>query len=59
VTREASLGTISPTIFLDLLGFGLVLPHLLGVARAGLGACATRWSGTSRPRGLVPRAAQW
>jgi DHA1 family tetracycline resistance protein-like MFS transporter len=32
--RKASLGTIFLTIFLDLLGFGLVVPYLPGVARA-------------------------
>ena len=31
--RRASLGTIFLTIFLDLLGFGLVVPYLPGVAR--------------------------
>ena len=37
--RRASLGTIVFTVFLDLLGFGLVVPYLPGVAR-GLGASA-------------------
>lgn len=32
--RKASLGTIFFTVFLDLLGFGLVVPYLPGVARA-------------------------
>lgn len=32
--RRASLGTIFFTVFLDLLGFGLVVPYLPGVARA-------------------------
>jgi MFS family permease len=32
--RKASLGTIVLTVFLDLLGFGLVVPYLPGVARA-------------------------
>ena len=32
--RKASLGTIVLTVFLDLLGFGLVIPYLPGVARA-------------------------
>lgn len=32
--RKASLGTIFLTVFLDLLGFGLVVPFLPGVARA-------------------------
>ncbi len=32
--RKASLGTITFTVFLDLLGFGLVIPYLPGVARA-------------------------
>lgn len=32
--RKASLGTIFLTVFLDLLGFGLVVPYLPGVARA-------------------------
>jgi MFS transporter, DHA1 family, tetracycline resistance protein len=31
--RKASLGTIFLTVFLDLLGFGLVVPYLPGVAR--------------------------
>jgi len=31
--RKASLGTIFLTIFLDLLGFGMVIPFLPGVAR--------------------------
>ena len=31
--RKASLGTILLTVFLDLLGFGLVVPYLPGVAR--------------------------
>ena len=31
--RKASLGTIFLTVFLDLLGFGLVIPFLPGVAR--------------------------
>lgn len=31
--RRASLGTIFLTVFLDLLGFGLVVPYLPGVAR--------------------------
>jgi MFS family permease len=31
--RRASLGTIFFTVFLDLLGFGLVVPYLPGVAR--------------------------
>jgi MFS family permease len=31
--RKASLGTIVFTVFLDLLGFGLVVPYLPGVAR--------------------------
>lgn len=31
--RRASLGTILFTVFLDLLGFGLVVPYLPGVAR--------------------------
>src|SRR5687768_3021090 len=31
--RKASLGTIFFTVFLDLLGFGLVVPYLPGVAR--------------------------
>jgi MFS family permease len=35
--RKASLGTIFLTVFLDLLGFGLVVPYLPGVART-LGA---------------------
>lgn len=35
--RRASLGTIFLTVFLDLLGFGLVIPYLPSVAR-GLGA---------------------
>jgi MFS transporter, DHA1 family, tetracycline resistance protein len=34
VIRKASLGTIVFTVFLDLLGFGLVVPYLPGVARA-------------------------
>ncbi|MFO0761355.1 MAG: MFS transporter [Byssovorax sp.] len=34
MTRRASLGTIFFTVFLDLLGFGLVVPYLPGVARA-------------------------
>jgi MFS family permease len=34
VTRKASLGTIFLTVFLDLLGFGLVVPYLPGVARS-------------------------
>jgi MFS family permease len=37
--RKASLGTIFLTVFLDLLGFGLVVPYLPGVAR-NLGASA-------------------
>jgi MFS transporter, DHA1 family, tetracycline resistance protein len=32
--RKASLGTILLTVFLDLLGFGLVVPYLPGIARA-------------------------
>src|SRR6476659_997640 len=32
--RQASLGTLFLTVFLDLLGFGLVVPFLPGVARA-------------------------
>jgi MFS family permease len=32
--RRASLATITLTVFLDLLGFGLVVPYLPGVARA-------------------------
>src|SRR5438477_446863 len=32
--RKASLGTVFLTVFLDLLGFGLVVPFLPGVARA-------------------------
>lgn len=32
--RRASLGTIFLTVFLDLLGFGLVVPYLPGVARS-------------------------
>src|ERR1041385_4246801 len=32
--RAASLGTLFLTVFLDLLGFGLVVPFLPGVARA-------------------------
>ncbi|MCC6555794.1 MAG: MFS transporter [Polyangiaceae bacterium] len=32
--RKASLGTIVLTVFLDLLGFGLVVPFLPGVARS-------------------------
>src|SRR5262245_11876288 len=32
--RKASLGTLFLTVFLDLLGFGLVVPFLPGVARA-------------------------
>lgn len=32
--RKASLGTIFFTVFLDLLGFGLVVPYLPGVARS-------------------------
>src|SRR3954470_5210767 len=32
--RKASLGTLFVTVFLDLLGFGLVVPFLPGVARA-------------------------
>src|SRR5581483_11754754 len=35
--RKASLGTLFLTVFLDLLGFGLVVPFLPGVAR-GYGA---------------------
>src|SRR3982751_1051047 len=35
--RKASLGTLFLTVFLDLLGFGLVVPFLPKVAR-GLGA---------------------
>ncbi|MES1208010.1 MAG: MFS transporter, partial [Pseudomonadota bacterium] len=35
--RRASLGTLFLTIFLDLLGFGLVIPFLPGLARS-LGA---------------------
>src|SRR5882757_3765186 len=35
--RKASLGTLFLTVFLDLLGFGLVIPFLPGVARS-LGA---------------------
>ena len=31
--RKASLGTIFFTVFLDLVGFGLVVPYLPGVAR--------------------------
>ncbi|HEX2659946.1 MAG TPA: MFS transporter, partial [Polyangia bacterium] len=31
--RKASLGTIFLTVFLDLLGFGMVIPFLPGVAR--------------------------
>jgi DHA1 family tetracycline resistance protein-like MFS transporter len=31
--RKASLGTLALTVFLDLLGFGLVVPFLPGVAR--------------------------
>ena len=31
--RRASIGTICLTVFLDLLGFGLVVPYLPGVAR--------------------------
>ena len=31
--RKASLGTLFLTIFLDLLGFGLVIPFLPGIAR--------------------------
>src|SRR4029453_1604868 len=31
--RKASLGTLFLTVFLDLLGFGLVVPFLPGVAR--------------------------
>ena len=31
--RKASLGTLFLTVFLDLLGFGLVIPFLPGVAR--------------------------
>jgi MFS family permease len=34
VIHKASLGTIVLTVFLDLLGFGLVVPYLPGVARA-------------------------
>jgi hypothetical protein len=34
VIRRASLGTIVLTVFLELLGFGLVVPYLSGVARA-------------------------
>lgn len=37
--RKASLGTLFLTVFLDLLGFGLVVPFLPGVARE-LGASA-------------------
>jgi DHA1 family tetracycline resistance protein-like MFS transporter len=37
MNRRATLGTIFLTVFLDLLGFGLVVPYLPGVAR-GLGA---------------------
>src|SRR3954452_17374574 len=32
--RKASLGTLFLTVFLDLLGFGLVVPFLPGVARS-------------------------
>src|SRR5205823_14434694 len=35
--RKASLGTLFLTVFLDLLGFGLVIPFLPGLARS-LGA---------------------
>ena len=31
--RSASLGTLFFTVFLDLLGFGLVIPFLPGLAR--------------------------
>src|SRR5215475_12120553 len=31
--RKASLGTLFLTVFLDLLGFGLVIPFLPGLAR--------------------------
>ena len=31
--RKASLGTIFLTVFIDLLGFGMVIPFLPGVAR--------------------------
>ena len=31
--RRASLGTLFLTVFLDLLGFGLVIPFLPGIAR--------------------------
>src|SRR3954469_6880958 len=33
IMRKASLGTLALTVFLDLLGFGLVVPFLPGVAR--------------------------
>jgi MFS family permease len=33
MTRKATLGTVFLTVFLDLLGFGLVVPYLPGVAR--------------------------
>jgi MFS family permease len=32
--RDTSLGTLLLTVFLDLLGFGLVVPYLPGIARA-------------------------
>src|SRR5438270_101126 len=35
--RKPSLGSIFLTVFLDLLGFGLVLPFLAEEARAGFG----------------------
>ena len=40
MTRKPSLGAIFLTVFLDLLGFGLVLPFLAEEARDGFGATA-------------------
>ena len=47
-TRTASLGTLFLTVFLDLLGFGLVIPFLPGMARA------TSAPATSSPRCRAP-----
>src|SRR3954469_13387987 len=33
LTRNASIGTLFLTVFIDLLGFGLVIPFLPGLAR--------------------------
>jgi MFS family permease len=45
--RKASLGTLFLTVFIDLLGFGLVIPFLPGVARQlGAGDLAAALTGT-------------